>query len=49
MRRGIEGSGASVVFNGPVNIYGAGGKAEFMEDIRQALDRQNRSGRKPRL
>ncbi len=45
---GAKAGGASIVFNAPVNIYGAGGKAEFIEDLRRALDRQDRGGRRPR-
>ena len=42
------GGGASVVFNAPVNIYGAGGRAEFVADLRRELDRQDRRGARPR-
>ena len=46
--RGGAAGGPSVVFNGPVNIYGAGGKAEFIDDLRRSLDRQDRRGARPR-
>lgn len=45
---GAARGGAAVVFHGPVNIYGAGGKAEFVNDIRAAFDRQDRRGTRAR-
>lgn len=53
LRRGSPRSGggataAQVVISGTVNIYGAGGKQEFVDDIRRALDRQDRAGRRAR-
>ena len=46
--RGGGGATAQVVISGTVNIYGAGGKAEFVEDIRRAIDRSNRAGHRAR-
>lgn len=41
--------GAQVNIYGTVNVYGAGGKQEFIEDIRRGLDRQDRAGRRARI
>jgi uncharacterized membrane protein YgcG len=41
--------GAAVVISGTVNIYGAGGKREFIDDILKGIDRANRGGRRPRI
>lgn len=40
--------GAKITINNP-HIYGAGGVKEFANKLRSELDRQDRSGRKPRL
>lgn len=46
--RGNAPAGPAVQIN-TVHLYGAGGKAEFVEDIRRAIDRSDRGGRRHRI
>jgi len=42
--RKVQTGGGTVVFNGDVNLYGVGGKDEFVRDLQRAWQRQQRRG-----
>lgn len=47
-RSNASAAGPAVQIN-TVHLYGAGGKAEFVEDIRRAIDRSDRGGKRHRI